>query len=86
MAKTTTSPTKRLAHTLLDLDDTLSSKLMKQFEVLSEKMIEDMSTAAGKYLHNLCVEEDSADEVKAVVKKFPSALSHLNEGGGELPI
>ena len=59
----------------------MSSKLLKKFEGLAETMFEDMSTAAGEYLHDLHEEEDSEDEVKAVVKKFPSALSHLNEKG-----
>jgi len=82
---TTTSLTKRLARHLLDLDDTMSKKLLQQFEGLAEKMFEDMSTAAGEYLHDLDVREHSEDEVKAVVKKFPSALSHRNEKG-RLPI
>jgi len=76
---------KRLARHLLDLDETVSKKLLNQFEVLAEKMFEDMSTAAGEYLHNLVEDKDSEDEVKAVVKKFPSALSHLN-AKGSLPI
>ena len=49
----TTSPTKRLARHLLDLDEKMSRKLLKKFEGLAEKMFEDMSTAAGEFLHNL---------------------------------
>jgi len=63
----------------------MSKTLLKKFEGLAEKMFEDMSTAAGEYLHNLDVRKDSEDEVKAVVKKFPSALSHRN-AKGRLPI
>ena len=87
MAAPTNTPshTKRLARHLLDIDETMSKTLLKKFEGLAEKMFEDMSTAAGEYLHNLDSEEPSEDEVKAVVKKFPSALSHLNEKG-RLPI
>ena len=82
----TTSTTKALARHLLDLDERkMSKKLLKQFEGLAENIFEDMSTAAGEYLHDLDVREDSVDEVKAVVKKFPSALSHLN-AKGRLPI
>ena len=78
----TTSRTKALARRLLDLDErTMSSKLLKQFEGLAEKMFEDMATATGEYLHHLDAREDIEDEVKAVVKKFPSALSHRNEKG-----
>ena len=66
----TTSPIKVLASHLLDLDETMSKKMLKKFEVLVEKMFEDMSTAAGEHLHNLDVRKDSEDEVKAVVKKF----------------
>jgi len=83
----TTSPIKALTRQLLDMDDTMAKILLKHFEVLAEKMLEDMTTAAGEYLHSLHTrrEEDSEDEAKAVVKKFPSALSHLNEKG-RLPI
>jgi len=63
----------------------MSKKLLKQFEGLAEKMFEDMATAAGEYLHDLDEEEDSEDAVKAAVKSFPAALSHLNEIG-RLPI
>jgi len=76
----TTSRTKALARRLLDLDERkMSKKLLKQIEGLAEKMFEDMSTAAGEYLHHLDSKEDSEDEVKAAVKSFPSALSHLND-------
>ena len=40
-----------------------------------------MTDAAGNYLHDLDLEEDSEDEVKALVKKIPSDVSHLNEKG-----
>jgi len=40
---------------------------MKQVEGLATKLIKDMTDAAGKYLHNLDVEEDSDNEVKVLV-------------------
>ena len=43
-----TSPIKVLARHLLDLDEKMSKKLLNKFEILAEKMFEDMATAAGE--------------------------------------
>jgi len=51
------------------------------------KMVQDLSTKAGEYLHNLphVTKPPSEDEVRAVIKTFPESLSHINSKG-RLPI
>jgi len=49
------------------------------------KMVQDLSTKAGEFLHKLDVKNPSEDEVKAVINAFPESLSHINSDG-QLPI
>jgi len=49
------------------------------------KMVQDLSTKAGEFLHNLHVKTNCEDEVRAVINAFPESLSHINSKG-QLPI
>ena len=49
------------------------------------KMVQALSTKAGKFLHKLNTNKNSQDEVRAVIKAFPASLSHINNKG-QLPI
>jgi len=71
--------TELLARRLLNLGDGLSEELLQDFEGLAEQMLEDTMTKAGEFLHKSHINEQTEDEVKAVIEEFPSALSYEDE-------
>jgi len=70
---------------ILQLEKCLPADLRNKLTARYAKLLQDMTSDAGEFLHELDCNKHSQDEVKAVVKTFPSALSHVDDEG-RLPI
>ena len=74
---TTTAPNETLAK-VLKLQKSFPAKLRDKYSDRYSKLLQDMANDAGEFLHNLDADNHTEDEVKTIIKAFPSALSHLD--------
>ncbi len=82
------SPLRKLAKVLLQCDemsDHLDSDMLHQLNAIVAVAHKNLCDKAGQFLHKLNDEKHTQDQVKAVIRIFPSALFHIGEKG-RLPI
>ena len=81
-------PSPTLA-TILEIDQirqALPAELREKYRDRYAKLLQDMTKDAAEFLHeDLDINKHTEDQVKTVIKAFPSALSHLDDDGS-LPI